>query len=197
AQTIESLLYALEDFSHSQQSRSKDPLDTHIAAFLANRMDIKTVIRSEMEAFPHLKNNMILKAITLLAPAQRKVGNPPLKGLTRWIANRLAPIVETFHGKALRENLQKELKERAEAGILASIVVAVSNVRMVTQDDLSFKHAAKEYYKNTLALEKLRDQRTLRLSAKRFGMRLSLTISYGVLAVTLLSLVNSYISLMK
>lgn len=197
AQTMESLLYALEDLSHSPQSRSKDPLDTHLAAFLANRMEIKSVVRSEMEAFPHLKNNMILKAITLLAPAQRKIGNPPLKGLTRWIANRLAPVVETFHGKALRENVQKELKDRAETGILVSIVATVSNVRMVSQDDLSFKHAAREYYKNTLALEKLRDQRALRFNAKRFGMRLSLTISYGVLAVTLLSLVNSYISLMK
>ncbi len=118
---IRELLEALDDISREKHS-SHAPLDRHIAAFLASKMDLAKEQRiPELTFDRELSNNPKLTGLKMLALAQEKSGSPSLPGLAHWMALHTFPIVEKVHNRETRQTVIKEIRNAAARGKLAQL----------------------------------------------------------------------------
>lgn len=185
------LLYLLESLP-PEVTRAHDPVDAHIAAFLASKMDILKAINTSVDQFPHLKDNKHLKALALLAHAQRKHNNPPLPHLTRWCAQRLKPVLNMMHSKSLRDEMIEEIDKLSLKGNLALLHKLLTNVRIIKEDVDGFRRARMKYLYNTRKIEQLNRKGTLEERAERMGQKFASLVAYTVFLITMVRLVQDY-----
>jgi hypothetical protein len=154
---INQLLYFLND--NANKLSANDPVDRHIAAFLASKLELSQEIKLKM--MRHMRDdrakNQLIK-LALLAFAQRKSNAGKLTGLANWIVGKIKFVVDSLHGKKNRKEINSEIKALAEAGNLEGILSLIINSDLFSKDSDSFSAAQREYslYDNELKLIKAR-----------------------------------------
>jgi hypothetical protein len=154
-------------------------IDVHLAAFLTCKMEITKELRVlELAGHPDLFIDQRLITLKLLAMAQQKAGNPPLKGLAFWALEMVTPIVQKIHHKSNRETLTKELTKAAKTGILEKIAFLLFKETIYSQDRIEYDRAKLLYahYQNMIAGHK--DSTRLKKLAILNGRSMSVTIGF-------------------
>ena len=154
---INQLLYFLND--NASKLSANDPVDRHVAAFLASKLELSQEIKLKM--MRHMRDDRAktqLIKLALLAFAQRKSNAGKLTGLANWIVGKIKFVVDSLHGKKNKKELNAEIKALAEAGNLEGILSLIINSDLFAKDADAFSNAQREYglYENELKLIKAR-----------------------------------------
>lgn len=142
---------------------TREPMDRHIAAFILSRHK-----RMNDRLFPLLdpkaeKGSRAIATLSILAEIQKKFHNEPMPHTSEWLARLLAPSLERYNNRALRDRLGKELKRASRKGDLEALLALVddSNVQRNDKDGFycartewsQWEKAARELSSNTAARE--------------------------------------------
>ncbi len=142
--SLKQLLPVLDELA-ADSRRPAEPLDRHMAGFLAARLG-----RTHENMLKALNPNKDVATrnitiLNLLATVQTRYGIEPLPRLCAWLAETLKPALDRFHSRALKQTLQRNLNKLATMGELGQLQKAVDSPEVVEGDLRGFRNAAQQY----------------------------------------------------
>ncbi len=127
------------------RDRPSEPIDRHIAAFIAARHR-----RMDETLYHHLGSSAdparrLLAILTLYADVQTRSGNPALPGLARWLSGLLTPVINRFHHRPTRESVRKTLDQASQQGRLAEMLKIADDAEALRRDHDGFLAARRDW----------------------------------------------------
>lgn len=188
--TLPQLLKRLDQVAASK-SGDQDPVDRHIAAFIAAKLNMTHEIRlNQLATLPGLATHHAVVALFLLNMAQTKAGTMQLPGLTHWIAGRIIPALEVIHSKTLRQKLKAKILDQAEAGYIRLLADTILTSEHAVNDATGFQRAWILYQTNAARIDNYRRSKNLDKEAAKFGYSLSKTLAYLALVISLCTMLR-------
>lgn len=179
------LLATLDQLAPSLHG-NEDPLDRHIAAFIASKASIQHEIKlHELAALPALATHRAVIALRLLAVAQQKTENLTLPGLTHWLAIRIAPALENIRSRTLRNHLKASLVEYARSGSLPLLADLVINPSYPAADQTGFSQAYGLYQANAMEMAGYRKVEIIDRGSEKLGLAMAKLFAFAALGITL------------
>lgn len=141
---VKEMLPALNAAASKRSEGKQIPIDRHIAAFLGARM------RSDIDRNLNILNDpnpsiAMMAALNLYAVLQYRLGPESLPGLAAWVGTMIAPIVQAFHGREKRKELEKEIPRLVRKGSLVEIYNLLENAEERVRDEQEFSFAQAQY----------------------------------------------------
>lgn len=187
--SLNELLLALEaqpDDIHEKQ----DPVDRHIAAFIASRLNLQDEIRiKSIRHFPHFAKSPQILVLALLTLAQSESKTRNLHNLCKWLIKRIGPLVATIQSKSIRKDFQTAIDQAAKAGDLHHLFNVVTSPNYVKKDAFGFSEAQKQYQMFSKEIYALKKQDSIERVAYQHGLKIAVMTSYVVCFSTLIALV--------
>ncbi|TVR81989.1 MAG: hypothetical protein EA405_07505 [Rhodospirillales bacterium] len=117
--TLERLLIAL-DRAAGTAGEADLPMDRHIAAFIASRSEggTEALLAAIGDAS---RAKVVLGTLGLLAQGQRACGGLAVPRLSAWMARLLPPVIDEFHHRRTRREVEKRIKAVAPNGLLTEL----------------------------------------------------------------------------
>jgi len=172
------------------QSVSGSIIDRQIGAFLSSRLDIVDRIRiPSLSKFPDFLANAHVQILALLSLAQERSSAGKLPGLCARVVDSLNEIVESFHNKYVREELNEILEKQIKQGYMPKILAVISNQKYLVRDRLGFRKAVKNYRANATQIAMLSNRKSINNVGYRYGLHLSVLLSFFVAIMVLMILV--------
>jgi eukaryotic-like serine/threonine-protein kinase len=181
------LMAALEQAAASPE-RSREPIDRHVAAFLAARyrkLDERLYAAAGGAGEAPRRAAAMLN---ILAEMQRRFGPPSLPALCAWTAELIDPALERFRNRPRREKLRAEAQRAARSGELARLLRLVDDPEQIRKDELGFAAARRGFERSRKEIERLRHEIEDRETVARTLGRQTAAIASSVLAMLLLVL---------
>jgi hypothetical protein len=140
---IRELLPALDRVAERVDLKTK-PVDRHIAAYISVKWerDTKVQFRALNDSVP---DRHILGMVSLFAILQWRLGPPALHGLGGWLGAHLGPVIQSFHGRPRRRELDKEIPRLIKKGSLPELYNLLDNQEERQKDTEGFGWARAEY----------------------------------------------------
>lgn len=149
------VLRALE-WKASGGERVKEPIDRHIAAFLATRHK-----RTEEMLYSQISpaidpTRRVIAMLTILADVQMRTSTEPLPHLCAWVLALLDPAVRRFHSRKKQEEVRRQADAAVQSGRLGDLLRIVDNPEALRRDKTDFETAQIAYREADAEIEKLR-----------------------------------------
>jgi len=182
--TLPDLLKALDQLAPTL-SRDKDPIDAHIAAFIASRLNINHDIRlNELRSHPILAKSHALIALKLLAAAQRKSRLSHLSGLTHWLALRILPLLGEIRSKTLKRKILTLLEKTAKAGSLPKMAEVFIESGYNAVEESAFLQASRKYKANANDILYYQNPEVIEAHSRRLGTNMAHYVALAALALS-------------
>ena len=173
---IEHLLPALDNAANSVDT-SVQPVDGHVAAFVAARFD--------EDIQPHLKamasgkaDTSILGTLSLLAFMQSTLRTPDVLGLSSWIGGLLGPAINAYHNRQTREELERDIPRLVRKGSLPELVNLINDPAKRQEDKEGFTACCAEWLDAEVEIRDIEDAGEERLNkAEQSGQQAAAMIS--------------------
>ena len=141
---VKELLPALNAASSRRSDGKQIPIDRHIAAFLGARM--RSDIDRNLTALNDSNSSIaMMAALNLYAVLQYRLGPESLPGLAAWVGAMIGPIVQAFHGREKRKELEKEVPRLVRKGSVVEIYNLLENAEERVRDEHEFNFAQAQY----------------------------------------------------
>lgn len=174
--TLDELLIALDKLA---KAKGDLPIDRHIAAFIASRIDLPNeVYIKQLSKFPEFSKHHRLQMLALLTLAQKNSSIKQLRGLTMAVAEYLEPVLDQFHSSSIRDELETNIGMLGSEGSLVALFKLVSDPNFVIRDISGFIGAVKDYRDLSVQIQKLDNKNTLANVGYRYGLQLSVIAAY-------------------
>jgi hypothetical protein len=149
------LLRAL-DVHAASSSRAKEPMDRHIAAFLAVHQK-----RSEEMFFGQLAPTIdpqrrFIAMLTILSEVQARSGADHLPHLCAWLVSLLDPAFKRFYSRPRQAEVRRQAQAAAEDGRLPVLLKVVDDPEAIRQDRSAFEAAQLSYREVDGEIERLK-----------------------------------------
>ena len=149
------LLRAL-DWIAAGGEQHKDPIDRHVAAFLASRHK-----RTEELLYSQLGSSIepmrrVIAMLTILSDVQARTGTDSLSHLAAWVVALLEPAFRRFHSRPQQEAVRKQADAAAHNGRLGDLLKIVDDPESLRRDKLEFEAAQIAYREADAEINKLR-----------------------------------------
>ena len=141
---ISQLLPALEKVAEHISDDSW-PVDRHIAAFIASRLEDDVEAQLVALQNPSDEVEYSRAIISMLALVQWRHGPDNLHHLSHWVARLMEPAVKVFHSKARRERVEAEIPKLAKRGNLVELYNLINDEQERRKDQTEFISAVEEY----------------------------------------------------
>ncbi|CAK0769136.1 Serine/threonine protein kinase [Azospirillaceae bacterium] len=125
--------------------RPREPIDRHIAAFLAargRRFDEVFLAHITPGGDPQRK---AIAMLSIFSETQRKHGPDSVPALAGWLITLLDPGISRFHNRPLQQKLRKEAESVAREGKLYQLARVVDDPEAMRQDKTGYNKAQREY----------------------------------------------------
>ncbi|KXJ56876.1 MAG: hypothetical protein AXW12_07300 [Thalassospira sp. Nap_22] len=141
---IADLLPALEKAAETASEESW-PVDRHIAAFIAARLedDVEGQLLAMQNPSDEVEYSRAI--ISMLAIVQWRHGPDNLQNLSHWVARLMEPAIKVFHSKARRERVETEIPKLAKRGNLVELYNLINDEQERRKDQSEFVEAVAEY----------------------------------------------------
>ncbi|MCA7118976.1 MAG: hypothetical protein LGL72_06140 [Acidibrevibacterium sp.] len=134
------LLPALEAISQQPERRRGEPVDGHIAAFIAAHQDGR--LSGDLGAFAGDAAGGEPQLASLRALSRLQAAHPaPLPGLAAWLVERAEPLTERWHNRARRADVLAQLRRLAQAGQLLPMLALFDDRNALATDAQGLKQA--------------------------------------------------------
>lgn len=140
---IDDLLPAL-DRAASRTDPKTRPVDRHIAAFVAARFEQDIDPHLKAMASPRLETSLI-GMLSLLAVVQWRLKLDGLLGLSGWIGGLLGPAINTYHSRATRRDIERDLPRLVRQGSLPELFDLIDNAEKRRIDHDGYAAAKAEF----------------------------------------------------
>jgi hypothetical protein len=172
-------------------ANGQDPMDRHIAAFIACKLGIQHEIRlHDLAAIPALAAHRSVLALKLLVMAQEKSGIIRLPGLAHWLALRIAPTLEYIRSRTLRQKIKAGLLECVRSGSAIQMASVIINPGYAAEDHNGFSEAWNTFHENAKQIKAYRAGENIDALSERLGLEMAKFFAYGALAITLFVLLR-------
>lgn len=184
--TLPAMLKALDRLA-PKLAESNDPIDTHIAAFIASKLNIQhKILLSELDANPTLASNPTMMALKLLAAAQQKSSMMSLPGLTHWLTSRLLPTLDVLRSQTLRQKVKNMMVTVCRTGSLPKMAELMIHSGYAPSEAAAFQQAAVRFEQSKQDIIYYRKGDMLEINSQQLG---ALLAHYGALAALAISFI--------
>jgi hypothetical protein len=187
--SIDLLLKALDALPEEIHAK-QDPMDRHIAAFIASKLNLEDEVRiKSVRNYPQFAKStqLLMMAILTLGQAESKTRN--LKNLCRWMQKRTEPLIAAIQGKTIRKEFQEAITEEVKTGDLQRLFSAITSPNFIKRDAFGMAEAMKEYQRYANEINALVKQEAIERVAYSYGLKVAVLTGYTVCFGTLLALV--------
>lgn len=183
---IDDLLPALDNAANNVDTSSQ-PVDDHVAAFIAARF--------KEDIYPHLKalgsdkaDTSIIGALSLLAFLQWKLRAPAILGLSSWLGGLLGPAINAYHNRRNRRELEQDIPRLVRKGSLPELFNLIDNPEKRKEDQDGFAASRKEWLEAEIEIRDIEGAGDERLTkAERSGQQAAAMISISI-ALTVITI---------
>ncbi len=166
-----------------------DPVDRHIAAFIATKIDLREeIILKKLIEFSEFVNNPQITMLALLLAAQTAAKAKSLKGLSAWVSERLLLPMQSIKSQNIRDEVVKNIRRAARDGNLQEIYRISTSATHLKRDKFGFKEAGKAYQQLSEKINFVSRSDNNERLAYEYGLKLAIIFSYLICAGTLLYL---------
>ncbi len=191
--SLEDALNALEHYKSDREE--VDPLDRFLAAFIANRVGLlETITIKSLANYTKISKFPAIQMLALLTVAQNEAAMPKLSGLSAWVADSILPLIENLKSRYIRSEISKKINKARDKGDLNEIFSVMSSPLYAKRDTYGFEEAQLQYVALADKIRILSDPLLLQRKAYKYGLRISVMLSYLILAVTLIFVVYHILS---
>jgi hypothetical protein len=184
--TLSDLLKKLDALAPSL-AKNQDPIDTHIAAFIASKLNInREIVLRELKPIPSLASHRIMIALYLFALAQNRTDSLRLPGLTHWLALRIIPILEPIQSRSIRLEIKSQIMDKVQTGYIQNLSQLVISGSYIASNNAGFKQAWNTYHQNEQKINNYRLSNTIEQQRIQFGHSLAKICAYFVMIVSLM-----------
>ncbi|MEI7607083.1 MAG: serine/threonine protein kinase [Rhodospirillaceae bacterium] len=157
AATPPDLLTALE-LAAAQKDRAREPLDRHIAAFLAarHRRLEEPLLLQFMPGVDPVRR--ITALISIFGDIQVRFAVDPLPGLCQWLGTVMDPTFSRFYNRRNRDAVRKQVEKVAAEGKLVDLLRAVDDPEAIRKDAQGFAAARRDYKKAAAEIDDLKEK---------------------------------------
>ncbi len=143
--SLSQLLPALDIAAQKKKNLKGDPIDRHIAAFIAARL--KHPLDNHLQAMANTVSlgTKRMGMIRLLSEVQQYTGEQTPRHVAKWLVDLAKPIIDTYHSRPFQEKLTKEVQRLCEKGSLMDIAYSLENASRREKDNEGFRSAMREY----------------------------------------------------
>lgn len=142
---VKELLPALNLAATRRGESKQPPIDRHIAGFLGARM--RSDIDRNLNLFSDPNESVMMMAVlNLYAVLQYRLGPEALPGLATWMAVSLKPVIEAYHGRDKRKELEKEIPRIVRKGSIVELYNLLENPEERAKDEKEFQWAQAQYH---------------------------------------------------
>ena len=141
-----------------------------------------------MSRFPEFSANMFIQVLALLSLVQQTGNMAALPKLSEKIYNGIKNVVNEFHSKTIRNELDESLKKVVKKGILSNILRIISDPKFLVRDRIGFKKATNVYRSNAIQIIKLSNIRAVNNVCYRYGLQLTVMASFFVATLEIITL---------
>lgn len=192
AQTLPELLQALEDLSAESEMRARDPVDSHIAAFIASKLMLNKNPYLGLIKYYGQKFSPSLKHMVLLSMAQKKSGPGIHRGLARWLSSRLTPVTDLIYNQETKQDVRGQIQEICDLGKISALEAVLMDEKMRKEDQKGFTRAVQKYRRNQAKLKYLSDITVIAQRADIIGARIAIALAYLILLITAAGLMRDF-----
>ena len=164
-----------------------DPLEPHVAAFIAARSErwLEQEVKGIAPAADPARQT--LNALRLLSALQHRFHPAPLPGLTAWIAARAAPLTGRWRNRERRAAVEERLRVLAAAGFLPPLLALLDDPADQAADAAGLRAAHADLVRLDAELRALAEGAAPRAAlAARLGQEIAAGLGLAVIAATLL-----------
>jgi len=173
---IKDLLPAL-DAASGQVHNNINPIDRHVAAFIAVHFD--------QDIQPHIRaladpseETSTMGMLSLLAFLQWKLQVSALYGLSSWIGGLLGPAINTYHSRSKRREIEKKIPSLVRNGSLPELFDLIENATDRKSDAKGFEEATLEFAQAAYEIQEIKDTKDeRRLIADKNGKQTAAVVS--------------------
>lgn len=166
-----------------------DPIDKHIAAFIASHLNIQhEIYLTSLSAQPLLAKQQVIIALKLLASAQHKSGIAYLPGLTNWLALRIAPLLEVIRSRTLKHKLVSMLAGAARSGDIQKMAEIIIESGYAQAEANAFQQAVHNFRQNAADIVYYSKKEMIAFHSKQLGAKMA---HYAAIAALLFSFILS------
>lgn len=140
---IDSLLPALDEAADRVDTKIP-PVDRHVAAFIAVHFDedVERHLAALGDSTDVKKTSAML---SLLALVQWRLGPDALYGLSSWVGGLLGPVINSYHSRTVRRDIEREVPRLVRQGSLPELYEMIENAEQRQQDEHGFRAAVEEF----------------------------------------------------
>jgi hypothetical protein len=140
---MKGILPALETVSKAANTKMW-PVDRHVAAFMRARYakGVSTQIDAMNDPQP---DRATIGMLSVLAIVQWRLGPETLFGLAGWAGGLMGPVINAFHNRLKRKEIEREMPKLIRKGNLAEIYNYLDNPEERQRDAEGFSWAKAEY----------------------------------------------------
>jgi hypothetical protein len=177
------LLPALEQVAAHADRQQTDPIDTHVAAFIAARLER----RMDQELLAQIDSGgACLAQIRVLAQLQSRSHPRPLPALAAWLATRASPVMATWRNRQRRAAIEQQLQPLSAAGFLAPMLQLLDDPKARSADLREAQEATAALAGLEAELAQINDGSEGRTAtANRLGQEIAAGAGLAALAVAL------------
>lgn len=191
ASTLKGILLALERAAATADDNAV-PIDRHVAAFIAARSGHG--VDSHLAALADRRPSALpLAMLGLLADLQQRLKCRPLPALARWLGSRMGPVIEIFHRRKTRQDLERQLDALIDKGNLADMYNLLSDGERRLADASGFGAAVAEFAGLAKRVQHLKThdiEPTARVQERCYGTVATLSLLSSAAAAVLVVLAH-------
>lgn len=141
---LKELMPALNAAAGKRSEYKQWPVDRHLAAFMGARArsDIDRHLTTLAESDP---SKSLMALLNLFAVFQYRLGPESVPNLAAWIGHLTNPVVQAFHSREKRKELEKEIPKLVRKGSIVEIYNLLDNPEARGKDDAEYSWAQAQY----------------------------------------------------
>jgi hypothetical protein len=179
--TLSSMLKELDKLA-PRLSQTNDPIDAHIAAFIASHLNIQHEIYiNSLSSHPELVKQPVMIALKILASAQSKTRINYLPGLTNWLALRILPLLDMIRSRTLKKKLLAMLANAARSGNIQKMADVIIESGYAQAETAAYMQAVRSFKQNAKNIVYYNKKEMIEIHSKQLGARMSHYIAIAAL----------------
>jgi len=181
---IRDLLPAMEEVAKKNNQKA-EPIDRHVAAFIASRFGTK--VSEQISWLNSPKESVSIQGmLNIFATLQRIFGPDHLYAMASWIGGMVGPVIDSYHNLEKRQQLEKNLPKVIRKGNFGEIYNFLDDRQERLYDISYFEQAKKEYAKLSEEIELLDGNRSKREEeGLMLGNQVAAIVSFGIALLTM------------
>ncbi len=186
--SLSSMLKALDKLAPNLFA-DNDPIDRHIAAFIASHLGVQHEIHLvSLDVQPTLSKNKAVIALKLLSSAQYRAKIAYLPGLSHWLAIRILPLLDVIRSNTMKKKLITMLASAARSGNISKIAEVIIESGYAQVEVSAFQQASRAFRQNANDILFYKRREMIEVRSKHLGARM---VHYIALLGLLISVIVS------